>query len=645
VDKFIAIDGEGHGNELVLLAANTADGKGETYVEHYGEGGLSTEEMMEWLWGLKDMYPEHKFIGFSFNYDVNMILNPVLSQRKPMVKRLVERKKLTIRLNDTTSLYIVYIPSKMVTFKEAFSTPGKKSTYGRSITIEDTFGFYQQSFVKALVKWDMSDKEALARIEEGKKHRPSEFAEMNPEQVRTYCFTECQQLAQLTDKLAHAIDSAGIKLNKYIGAGAIAQTFMNKYRVDNHVTHDNAYGKDIQDSIMHAYFGGRSEVFRQGYFRDGVSVYDINSAYPSETLHLPSLRNASWRSYTGTNRTLQEAINEIPYGMAYLSWDMGTSMPFMVPFPRRTHNGNIRYRGKGTGWYWLSEVKAALRYFPDKITIHRISALEVRDGGRPFGFVEHLARMRLQAKANGLPTHQIYKLGLNSLYGKTAQAKRGNRYPAYQSYVWAGMITAGTRAKLLDVIVPNQDKVIACATDGVIFTGDIECQCGDGLGEWEHKTYDELLYLQAGIYFIDGFGIRKTRGHILADLHYENIKNGWLQEGPNFEYKYTSRRFIGMGLANHLNDFSRWCQWVDFPRTLRCKVAGKMIDNPGHVRYLDGWEIEHTDESYRLVNMMDIGRHGTHSYPYEKYEIKESTSRINLDEFIAKEQPSIPTLF
>lgn len=645
--RFIAIDGEGKGNRLVLLAANDSQNHLQEWIEDY-TNGLETDQMLEFLWALNETYQGYRFVGFSFTYDVNMILYPILNMRKTMVKRLVERKYVTVRLTDTTSVGVRFYPGKFVVFTEYNSEKGrKKSPTGRSIRIEDTFGFYQQSFVKALEKWDMQDKRALARIEEGKKHRADSFAEMDNKQVLNYCLDECVQLAQLTDKLANAVDSAGIQLTKYIGAGNIAQTYMTKYRLDHHVVHDNAYGDDIQKAIMYAYFGGRSEIYRQGYFREPTHVYDINSAYPAQTLHMPSLRDAKWRKYRGTSSQLAEAVNEIRYGLCYVSWDVGETMPYLVPFPRRMSGGNIRYRSKGKGWYWAAETQAALRHFGDQVTVHEILELEPTVTLRPFAFVEHLAAMRLQAKAAGLPSAQIYKLGLNSLYGKTAQAKRGNRYPQFQSYVWAGMITAGTRAMLLDAIAPNRDKVIACATDGVIFTEDVELECGNGLGQWEHKTYDELLYIQAGVYFCNGRGINKTRGHILADLHYPEILKGWLEYGPNFEYSYTSRRFVGMGLANHLNNYELWCEWIDFPRTLRARPAGKIPETG--VRYFNGKDdyeltFQHTEETYRLRCVPGRRDEDTHSVMFTKFDIKDTAART-IDAFIAKEQPAIPTLF
>jgi hypothetical protein len=642
--KFIAVDGEGHGDKLVLLAANSADNGVQTWVENYTDEGLSTSQCLEFLWSLAECYPYDRFVGFSFTYDVNMIIYPLLHKRKPMVRRLHEKKYVRVQLEPGVTVGIRFYPGKFVVFTEYV---GNERKQGRSIRVEDTFGFYQQSFVKALDKWNMPDKKALERIAEGKKHRGDSFAQMDTTEVRNYCLDECQQLAQLTDKLKHAISNAGIQLQKYIGAGAIAQTFMRKYNVHHHVRHDNEYGKTIQDAIMYAYFGGRSEIYRQGYFRDPTYVYDINSAYPTQTLTLPSLRNGLWRSYRGTDSALQNAIlsGEIPYGLCKVSWDVREAMPILVPFPKRMPSGNIRYRGKGTGWYWMAETQAALRHFKDRITIHEILAFDPRNEAKPFAFVEHLARLRLQAKTNNLPSHQIYKLGLNSLYGKTAQAKRGGRYPAYQSYVWAGMITAGTRAQMLDAIAPNVDNVIACATDGIIFSNDPQLATGTGLGQWERNVYDELLYLQAGVYFCNGKGVNKTRGHILADLHYADILEGWLTDGPNFQYKYTSRRFVGMGLANHLNDFDMWCDWIDFERTLRCKPPGKV---PETTLTYDGalWDFTHDKEIYQLHCLPTMRQEELHSAMFTKFDIKPTSITGTLDDYlIAKEQPAIPTLF
>lgn len=648
--KFIAVDGEGHGDRLVLLAANSANNGVQQWVENYSDDGLSTHECLEFLWTLADCYPGDRFIGFSFTYDVNMILYPLLSLRKPMVRRLHEKKYVRAALDKDTKVAIRFYPGKFVVFTEYLNN----ETTGRSIRIEDTFGFYQQSFVKALDKWEMSDTVALERIAEGKKHRADSFAKMDEYQVREYCLTECQQLAQLTDKLRNAISSAGIELQKYIGAGAIAQTFMRKYNVHHHVRHDNEYGQDIQDAIMYAYFGGRSEIYRQGYFDSPTYVYDINSAYPTQTLDLPSLRNCQWRRYRGADSSLYSRAvldGEVPYGLCYCSWDMREPMPVLVPFPKRMPTGNIRYRSHGWGWYWVSETQMALRHFPDHVKVHEILELIPTSTARPFEFVEKLSALRLQAKANNLPSNIVYKLGLNSLYGKTAQAKRGGRYPAYQSYVWAGMITAGTRAQLLDVIAPNVDSVIACATDGVLFASDPNIRTGDGLGEWERKVYPTLLYLQAGVYFANGHGINKTRGHILADLHYEDILTGWLTDGPNFEYSYTSRRFVGMGLATHLNDFDMWCNWIDFPRTLRCRPPGKIPETTLKYAYGEDedklWSFVHDSPIYRLRCMPVTKREPTSSAMFQKFDIK-TKSNIDLmisDQMVAKEQPYIPTLF
>jgi len=166
--QFIGVDGEGSGDRLTLLAASDGTGKIQHYVENYTQDGLSTEDCVQFLWWLKRRYPKYKFIGFSFTYDVNMILYPLLCRRKPMVKRLHERKYVRVQLNSITKLAVRFYPGKFVVFTELDQNG---NATGTNIQIEDTFGFYQQAFVKALTTWEMSDNVALERIAEGKLHR------------------------------------------------------------------------------------------------------------------------------------------------------------------------------------------------------------------------------------------------------------------------------------------------------------------------------------------------------------------------------------------------------------------------------------------------------------------------------------------
>ena len=660
---FISLDGEGIGDKFVLLCAANTDGSVKRSIED--EAGLDTKQCIDFLLQLSEDYEDAHFIGFSFSYDVNMILYPLLSKTIGYAKHLATNKRLRFQLEPKRHIEVRIFGRKMTTIREYIkSYDGKKST-GRSIKIDDVFGFYQSSFLKALQKEGMATDEIMERIEAGKQHRAGGFDGMISDEVKQYCFDECMSLSQMVDKLANAIKSAGLQnFQHYHGAGAIAQAFMRKYHLERHVIHDETFGSEIANVIRHAYFGGRTDCFKQGYFTTPTVQYDINSAYPTETLQLPSLAGGSWVEYKGASDKLEAKLAELPYALVHVSWDIGapTAENNLVPFPVRFADGTVHYLHNAVGWYWTVEVMAALRHFPTSLKIDKILAFIPKNiHTQPFSFVDQIAKLRFQAKAAGLASEKVYKLGMNSLYGKCAQKQYGARTPQFQSLVWAGLITAGTRAKILDMTAPYKQYVIAIATDGVIYASDPQLPTGTQLGELDKKTYGELLYLQPGVYFIDGAqGTPKTRGHLLADLNYDYMLDQWLEYGPNMEYEYVSRRFVAMGLANHWNRWNDWCQWIDFPRTVRCRIRDKLPANvdlkydptryPSNGGIFYPLTIHDGRPIYDLYTIPKRRLLGFHSLPYtgSKAEIADSfifNTPSLLHDFVAATQPAIPTLF
>jgi hypothetical protein len=250
----------------------------------------------------------------------------------------------------------------------------------------------------------------------------------------------------------------------------------------------------------------------------------------------------------------------------------------IVPFPFREKSGNIRYYCQGSGWYWTPEVRAALACYGDRITIDKAFIFETKEL-RPFHWIDEIAAKRLTAKRAGLASEKVYKLGMNSVYGKCAQGGSSTykHRPPFQSYVWAGLITSGTRAQLLTEVFPHRDIVIGCATDGILFLADPHIPEGDKLGDWERTEYSELLYLQNGIYFGDAARVVRTRGHHSREVDYDTLLAGWRDRGVRFVHPYESRRFIGMGTALHRNDDSLWRTWHTENRELKCLGGSKFV--------------------------------------------------------------------
>jgi hypothetical protein len=113
-----------------------------------------------------------------------------------------------------------------------------------------------------------------------------------------------------------------------------------------------------------------------------------------------------------------------------------------------------------------------------------------------FDWVDDLydMRRRLGRDTRGQPL----KFALNSLYGK--QAQRSGRGP-YHDPVSAGLITAATRARLIEALAHDPEDVFMLATDAVYSTRPLPPDIGDGLGQWEAKVWPDLFVVQPGVYW------------------------------------------------------------------------------------------------------------------------------------------------
>lgn len=149
--NIIAIDGEGisddeqsldlFGEEIgayhryTLLAASTG-----AFIESHD---LGTAECFDFLLSLS---PKALIVGFSINYDINMMLKDV---SYPKLVQLHEEGSTV-----WNGYHITYIPSKQFILKHE----------GKECVVWDVFGYFQCSFVKALEEWKVGDNETVSAI-------------------------------------------------------------------------------------------------------------------------------------------------------------------------------------------------------------------------------------------------------------------------------------------------------------------------------------------------------------------------------------------------------------------------------------------------------------------------------------------------
>ncbi len=151
---------------------------------------------------------------------------------------------------------------------------------------------------------------------------------------------------------------------------------------------------------------------------------------------------------------------------ALVNWSLGpiTTPKKWGPFPFRTREGSILFPVQGgSGWVYKDEFLAGEKLF-DNVRFESAWILEQDCDCRPFPKIPHYYRERVRIGKNGPGI--VFKLGPNSCYGKLAQSVGK---PQYQCWLWAGMITSGCRAQILELMgqLSDVDNVLAIATDGI----------------------------------------------------------------------------------------------------------------------------------------------------------------------------------
>lgn len=578
---FIAVDGEAIPDRYNLLMCSN----GESVINMKE---LTTPECFDFL--LSQVSSEtgrrHKkkpvFVCFGLNYDVNMWLRDLSREALEAVWSLGEAVYCPKGSgNDWTLWYkLTWLPGHMFRIQKN----------GASVTIYEVWGFFQSSFVTALGKWGL---EATPEMKFMKSHR-GDFSTTEIDRVKDYCLSECNLLVQLMDKLEEACVEAEIVPRQWMGAGSLAGKLLSSrkwmkvaHRYDRDIGPDEA-----QEPILCAYFGGRVELLKQGEFKH-VHTADIRSAYPHAITQLPSLEHSRLVHRKGYNPGE-------PHALWHVRWS-DLHGPIM-PFPVRCKK-TISYPTNGEGWYHACEVYEALNLG------YRFEVLEgwvlENDGGDnpPFAWIPDLFRLRAQWKAEDKPAEKVLKLALNSTYGKLAQGVGHKNLPPWQSYFWAGEVTARTRARMLEAAhTVGFENCIMISTDG-LFHVNHRAKIADmnKLGGWETGSYDSLFAARAGVYLAekDGERIARTRGFYtpkwdsenkvwIGEVDFDKLRGEYASHGVYGKLEYESKRYIGIGSALMRKEFSVWRTWeADKKRVINLMPSGKRVTPDGAFLPLD----------------------------------------------------------
>ncbi len=445
-------------------------------------------------------------------------------------------------------------------------------------TLWDVWGFFQGTFVGALKAWLPNDPDTPLIIK--MKAQRNKFTRADATEVRDYNQRELRLLVDMMTLVRDAVRNLGLKLNRWDGAGAIAAAMFKANEVKEHM---GVSPPEVFAAARHAYSGGHIEMYKLGYYQGKVYHYDINSAYPHHFRNLPSLSNGQWIRGSGSKPPVAG------FSLVRVQFRFRPGMRFYPLFYRKD-NGTILYPECGSGWYWYPEFAAAqrfaARYGAIEFTICEWWHYKPLSNARPFGWIETYYERRKflidEANREGKPAPgetQTLKLGYNSCYGKTAQ-QVGARWqdgeivpPSFFQLEWAGYVTAGCRAQLMDAAMQNPKAIIAVATDGIYSTEPLNLYCPPDkeLGAWEFKLHDGMTCVMPGVYWLhDG---EKTK-HFSRGFDKETmseagfVHNAWKAGYSSIDVKM--QRLITLGSALMSEDFwtMRGC-FVEGTRTLR----------------------------------------------------------------------------
>jgi hypothetical protein len=497
------------------------------------------------------------------------------------------------------------------------------------------------------------------------KGKRSEFEEGSLDRIREYCFEECCYLAQLVRKLVDAHVQAGLHLKNFYGAGSTASAILDLLGIKKQIREGPPR---MQRAITRAFFGGRFEHAVIGRIRGervwpvqhGTGKYrpvygrDISSAYPYQLRFLPCLLHGTWHLTKSVARMKRAKAALVHYRLPFT----GKSSPHWGPFPfrigkkiSRLEAGSICFpRSSAGGWVYRDEYLMGKKVFPH-VRFREAWVLESKCHCVPFARIPHFYRERLRIGKEGPGI--VLKLGPNSVYGKLAQSVGS---PPFQSWIWAGMITSGCRAQILELFSKHKDlkNVLAIATDGVYTLENVERvrpkdtgtydaidkdKPRDGpkpLGGWEPEWYPKgLFFARPGIYWpnkptpeelkkVRARGIGKAS---LLECH-RKISEWWRRRCRQVKLPPLTR-FIGAKTAIHL--VPKRGEYV------RSKDYGQWVDRPIEISF-DPLPKRETITKEGRLTLRRMPR-GIESAPYDRSIVSQDAARLRRERQEQDEQP------
>lgn len=535
--EFRGVDGEG-GN---VAEPGTLFGTRHQYLSlRVGPNLLQTGDPLSWRDCFEFLCEQPRtgfiYVAYFFDYDVTMMIRtlPAWVAQKLLNRHLRFAKDDPQGFSmpvDYGGYQFDYLPHKEFKVRRA----GER----RWMIISDVGQFFQSTFLTTLERWDIGTPEERECIRKGKAMR-AEFAEHTPE-IEYYNTLECLLLEQLMTRFRQTCQETGYVPKKWQGPGHLASAMLEKHGIPRRDAIPILENEHFYNLALAAYYGGRFETTAVGPIRGTVYQYDINGAYVALLRTLPCLIHGSWRRVT--ERPSYESVWFGRVSFHHPEFRSLCNLPF------RNKKGNIYYPRSGIGVYWSTELAAAERAGTET-EFHEGWLYESHCECRWFNFVDsyYEERLRLGKTAKGF----VLKLAGNSIYGKLAQSIG---YAPWANPVWAGMITAGCRAMLIDAYKQDMSHTYMLATDGIFCSKKLDLPISQKLGEWEETVHPDgsVFIVQPGLYFCGddakSRGVERGRIYGMRELFEQKFWEFYKDHGITYPVPVKVNNFITARMA------------------------------------------------------------------------------------------------
>lgn len=591
--QFVAYDGEGvtvpgsgrQGSEstvdlgehlYVMLAVKDEDGG--DYVAD--TDGLGTARIFDFLLASLDRNPDAIHVIYGGGYDFNMWLRDV--PRKDM-ERIYRNKSwcwngYRIMWRRGKQFYVCRVDEN-------------HKSVGKGITIYDVVSFFQRPFVGACDEYLGAGFEDREMIVSNKALRSS-FNLSDIPAMKVYNDAELRNLIHLMVELRDRLNKVTLRPRWWYGPGALAAALLAREGVKDAM---KVCPPEVAEAARFAFAGGRFEVIRFGHVERPAYEYDVNSAYPSALRNVPDLTRGTWGHDIGDGGSHNFAL----YHVSVRAFRADVPGPVF----RRDPNGTVCYPQTVTNWVWSPEMRSLKAYCEAGWGEYEVLETWVfradDDAPKPFAFIEGMYAKRRALKKAGDGAHVGLKLALNSLFGKTCQqvgwsmGPKGLRTPPFHQLEWAGYATSHCRAEVLTAALGDLESVVAFETDAVFTMRELpKVDVGTNIGQFERVAFDDLTYVQSGLYFANGGAVTsKTRGVDRGQLVREDVLAKMAERAAeDREVPAVLTRFVGIGVALS-QSWDRWRRWERVTKRVRLEPTGKRIHggceydgdgSPGH---------------------------------------------------------------